>query len=485
MRNLTSREWRAVHEKIDALIKVGQGGLATAELRSINLAQVPREWRAALANLFRRTNQISKAFKLLGKQVREEQDADPAMLAEYAVLLQRIGSFEEALAILRGLDPSHAPDSLLNQALCHFSRWEYRQAVPLLQSFVERAPSPYAKLVGEINLGAALTFLGKNGEAEALLRNVAAMTKERGHWRLHGNALQTLAELHFNLNDEKACRDFLEQASGHLAGQRNYDDLFVAKWKAALACLRSNDPSPLAEFKNKAEERRHWESAREADFLMLTVRFDENRWRHLFAGTPYPEYRERLKTRWGHLPDPENYVWGGAEAPCFRVATGQLDGAHLNTGKMIHRLLACMLTDLYRPRRLGQIFAALYPGEYFDYESSPSRVHQLLTRGRSWIQASGLDMGLECFNGDFRLSKGRALAIEIPAGALPKVAAEFQIRRIAEVFGVDKPFSAAEARRALNLKVFKCNQILNDGLKTGLINKIGRGANTLYRVKAA
>src|SRR4051812_21607804 len=127
-----------VLSQCEDFVRTGQIDRARALLREINSAKIVDAWRFPLANMCRRTGLDSLGIKFLTPPRMDDrekwiQNSTPQEVAEYAVLIQRIGSVNLALKVLNRLDPAVFPDALLYRAFCHFNRWEYAEAVPELE----------------------------------------------------------------------------------------------------------------------------------------------------------------------------------------------------------------------------------------------------------------------------------------------------------------------------------------------------------------
>src|SRR3954471_14229944 len=100
------RDFSKLVNECEALIRSGQDHKVSRELAKLNTAKVARKWRLPIANIARRTSQITIGLRLLTPVVRSENNENkptPEELCEYAILLQRAGSVNEALSILENL----------------------------------------------------------------------------------------------------------------------------------------------------------------------------------------------------------------------------------------------------------------------------------------------------------------------------------------------------------------------------------------------
>jgi hypothetical protein len=144
-------------EDCDAFIRAGQDQKAERALAELDIPKIPRKWRLPLATLCRRVALISTGLKILSSVISSSSKAaaaSSAEIAEYAALLQKFGAVDDALRLLKEVDDREVPEALMYRAVCHFSRWEYPEAVPLLEKYIKAAPSEYQALIGRVNLAA-------------------------------------------------------------------------------------------------------------------------------------------------------------------------------------------------------------------------------------------------------------------------------------------------------------------------------------------
>jgi hypothetical protein len=127
----------------DADIRAGRSAQAAKRLQQLNSVRVPREFRLPLANICRRAGLLNLGMRLLTPIVHPERakagvQATSAEMAEYGVLLHRLGATREALQTLDKADPRQVPDALLFRSFCHFSEWEFSGATKALEEYLKQ-----------------------------------------------------------------------------------------------------------------------------------------------------------------------------------------------------------------------------------------------------------------------------------------------------------------------------------------------------------
>lgn len=481
-----SEKLQSLLTECEAEIRAGRAQRAAHLLARLNVNEVPRELRLTFANLARRAGSLTLGLRLLTPLIHRDRnrwrdEATAAERAEYAVLLQYCGAVREALAQLEQVDARAVPEAQLYRAFCHFNRWEYAEAIPCLEAYLRGGLSPYAGLVGRVNLAAALVAAEENDRARALLEENIRHAADGGHARLRGNSLELRAQLHLRAGDYAAADADLEAAAALFSEEQTTDRLYVRKWQAVTASLRQKDRAPLLAFREEARRHGNWESVREADLFLLQVEFEPALFEKLIFGTPYPSYRRRITKLLRRWPENSEFLHGSGPR-VFDLVDATLDGQPiLNSGKKIHRALEILSRDLYAPLKLGGLFAELFPGDHFDVNSSPDRVHQVLRRTRRWIEEHGLPLNLRAREGgDYALEVAAGLALRVPLHRPDVSPHALDFEKLRRLVPGDE-FSPRDARAKLNLSLTGFNQLINWSLERGLVTREGRGRAVRYR----
>ncbi|HEX4923143.1 MAG TPA: hypothetical protein VFV50_03620, partial [Bdellovibrionales bacterium] len=371
---------------------------------------------AAFANLARRSGLSQLSVRLLNPIVRPDlnvgRPAGPLELAEYAAALTNIGARLEALEILESLDAEKNEDVSLFIAFNHISIWDYARAIPFLESYIEQQTDPYKKLVGQVNLAAALVNESQNAAAEELLRDLEMRTRGKSALRLHANVLELRGQLMIDLKRFSDARRDLDRSETLLREAKSLDDFFVLKWKTFLAAEENTTAENLAaleSLKAEAAAKKHWETVRDCDYQRAKFTRDLTLFNKLFHGTPHESFRRRiLRYLGGSHIIPEEFDWKPfaeqAGSIVLDVGLGQVGGRRvLKIGQVLQKLTAALTADFYRPARTAMIFARLFPGEHYDPVTSPNRVHKNVSRLRDWIRGQGLPLEIRQSPTGFRL----------------------------------------------------------------------------------
>jgi hypothetical protein len=472
------------------LIRSGRMDLVHKKMAGLNTAQVDRPLRLPMANLARRAGLIAIGLKLLRPVARPEagswiDGASPHELAEYGVLLQKSGAIQEALWTLNQVRADEAPDALLYRAFCHFSRWEYAEAAALLERYVHLERRAYQRLVGTVNLTAALNALERWTEAESTVEEVFRAADDGGFLRVRANGLELRSQIRVHQGRYQEARADLTEAASILQSSQSVDQLSIRKSMAILDSLETRDPFHILSFRQEAVRRGSWESVREADRILLKVRFDQALFEKLLFGTPFTFFRRRLLA--DHSCEPPRYLlYGSRKGVIFDLQTGSFTGGTLESPPHKMRLVLTALTrDFYRPMSAGGMFAELFPGEYFDIFSSINRVHQLVFRTRRWLAQAGVPAKIDSADGTFGFTPGEGFGLLIPYDheLVPRENVEARLSELNSIFG-SQPFSSREVCPRLGLSASSFKLLMNRALENGRVVRLGRGRSTRYQFLA-
>lgn len=472
----------------EALIRSGQIDQVTRRLTTLNPSKIDRPWRLPIANVARRAGMISLGLKLLRPIAHPDKelagsDPSPAEKAEYGVLLQRSGAIQDALRLLAQVDAKLVPDVLLFRAFCHFGRWEYPQAIGVLEQYLEIERRSYQRLVGSVNLASALVDDGRYKQALEQIENNIEAAADGRYGRLHGNSLELRAQIRFYEGDFAGARSDLHVAFQYLGAVRSTDNFAIRKWLAIIDAIESHELAPLLAIRQEALERRAWESVRDADRFVLKIRFDQPRFEHLYFGTPYAFFREKLRTEYPVETLPSDLVIGSQAGKVLDLANGKIDGCE-SPSQGIHQVIAALTRDLYRPLGMGGLFSELFPGEHFDIFSSINRLYQLIHRTRRWFMENGFDAGIVEDNGVYRLSLGESFGVRVPLERGP-TASSIEERRLLDLQSrfATREFSTREACLVLGVSPSAFKILMTWALENQRVERFGKGRSTVYRLR--
>lgn len=459
----------------DLDLKQGRADLVHLRLKSLKIMSVNRENRLPLAKICRRAGLNEQGLKLLGPLMHPEKNPwrlvpKASEISEYAILLSKNGNTLEALRRLDTISDSALAEVTLHRAYCHMARWEYADAVLHLERFLATAPDAYDRLVALVNLAACEILLQRWDRAREILSEIIPICRKQHYKRLLANTLELRGQVHLSHRCWRKADDDLNTAAALLASEATADALFIEKWRAFVNGLRDNCTDPIRAFRLKAEIHGHWESVRDADRVSLKICFDETQFQFLLYGTSFASYRQLICEEFHHSLPSGAFIWGDA------TAAMRLDLRHRTR---LSPVLCALLSDFYRPIRLGVLFTQLYPSDQFDVFSSYNRLHQALWRARLEIEKNHLPLKIVSDAGGFRLVRTGSVAVALPFAPVPPDFAWVQAVR--ERFA-NQRFSAAEACVTLRTSRTRFQRWAREKIDEGTLSRTFSGNAICYRL---
>lgn len=445
----------------------------------------------ALGNIAWRVQRPQMTVKMLNPLARSttgfEESLCPAERIEYAEGLRRVGVIDKAWMILNEVSAEEFPQAHLYKAFCLFNQWRYREALPILRQYLRADLDEYKRCVGRVNLAAALVQVADLEEAQAHLLQLKDICSKSNYTLLYGNTLEIMSQLFILKKDFDAALIVLQEARNLLQHSGPLFSLFVEKWTAIAESLKvGRCTQALLDVYQKAKQIPHWESARDCDLYIAILTQDQSRLEHLYFGTSFECFRERiLKLAGPQFQLPRSYVWSSQSSPqnLLDIASGKRIGSQASSlpiGQALHRFLILLCQDLYRPVSTISAFNKLFPGEFMNVETSANRIHQIVKRCREWIAEVGLNLQIEESEGGYRLVLGEDAGVILSA-RLPLDAMELEWLLIQEQFG-SSSFGITDVRLVLASSTSKAHRLLRWALEQGRVQRFGKGPGTIYLI---
>lgn len=411
-------------------------------------------------------------------------------LSEYGVLLLRAGAVDEGLRILNQVDPAAAPEVLLYRAFGHFSRWQFLEAIPILETYIRSSVSEYEGLVGRVNLAFALIETQQFDLAKAQIDEVFTHPSRAKYLRLQSNCLAMQAQVHLQRRNLNEAKSSLEAAQRIFDTDTNFganDQSFIRKTKLIIESLESHSLAPLKRLRTYAQQNREWETLREVDLFSLQIEFKYERFLHLIFGTPSARFRERICQDVISLPDRTHYVLGPKSAPRLNLEDGTISSASFQRpSRKTLQLFNLLLNDFFQPMRIAALFFGLFPGEHFDAVTSPNRVHQTISRARAWLKSEKIPLNISENDGFFSVEIQGDFSILVPLerGAAREVTYNWDRHwdLLRSAFVGSSEFSAQAVCDRLSLSRSSVQRLLSRAVADGKVIQLGQKRGTIYKL---
>lgn len=487
--NKRSEEQMLAH--LDTLTQQGQKQTVLEELAKILKDNPTKSFLPQLARIANRNHAYVQALRILHPVIREDREkisqASPEALNIYATSLMWIGSLEEAEKCLQRIKGS--AESLLTEAFICFAKWDYQKAVFILLKYINSSQiSDYQKLVGQINLLAALIATGNLKQARVVSEDLMLILKENPNYKLlYGNSFELKAQIEILENSYEKALVSLSESEKSLTDQPGRYLLYVNKWRAiAQLGLRPQDSivqQSLLKVKQDALRLRNWETLRDCDFHEARLTENKKLLQRILLGTPYPAYHNRIQILFGiHLKDSRHLTYYPANPTVEAQQIGlNLDNISDNSflSSTSWPLLQLMTKDIYRPPRMGVVFSALYGNEYFDPFTSPQRVRNSIFRFNNWATQQKNGFQIKILQGDFQLVGSEGIGVSCTQHKRPLDSWQAALKYF-KMQNESRSFTSADFSKKLGITQRSALNILQKALVSKKIVKINQGRNSRY-----
>lgn len=479
-------------QAIDGDIRAGRHIKARKDLSELCRATVPREFRVSVAALARRVGLPYLGLRLLAPSVRPSGkkfgDATAKEKAEYAAGLIFVGGSVEGLEILGSLGKNAPVEAGLFTSFALFKEWEYGKAIPVLKKYVDSSElSNYQRLVGNVNLCAALVAERVFDEAQSLLSKTEGQAKEEGHSFLYGIILELAAQNWIHQRKWKEADRYLARAQEKLKDSESWEALFTRKWRAVADFLqgKSEGEKSILAIREEAVRRVHGETVRDIDRFLAIQRQDPNLLIHVYIGTPYETFRKRLLSEARFpvsIPDSYELKLGASSGPAIEIDVMRGDPGSgrrsLRYGGHVHRLFKELCHDFYQGSSLTALHARVYTGEYFNPVSTPAKMHRLFVRLRGWLKKEKIPLAIEEKRSTYRMVSKTSCILLIQERT---VVTRHPLLDKLEIQFIDDKFSIREASMVLEFPTRSTLRLLEKGIEEGRIERKGKASATRYR----
>ncbi|MGE4131023.1 MAG: tetratricopeptide repeat protein [Bdellovibrionales bacterium] len=488
--------WSAQIQTWNKMIRDGSGNDVAEALDSIPRKGLKPAHLAQIGNLAWRVGRPSRGAFLLSAAFRRQRQLNnpdcPELICEYAQCLTDLGAIPESRLYLQSVSKSIAKAKFY-LASTFIKEWNYQDAIPLLEDYLQNLTDPYQRTVVNVNLASALVSVGQAGDAERIIRPQINRLKKEGHKLLTGNALEILGQVRFYQGEYQDALRLLTESEELLKDSQNAGWLFCKKWQfiVNLALRKAQgklDSAALVDemglLRRLCVQRQSWESIRELDFFTGLFTDNEEQIARVYYGTPFLHYRLRMVR---HLPPgwspPEDFVRSSEEGRIVQLSElmGPQEAA---LTPLMKNLIMTLLSDYYSPFRPGSLFGKVFPDEHYNVEGSPHRIFRTVLSCRQALEQKGIVSRIENtkYGYRFRIDKNEGWIIPrflIESQSWDGVAlAQLYLR---QVFGQNS-FSSAQFAKTFHVSQRSANRMIKSIGQEGTLQEIGQGRAKRFRL---
>ena len=132
----------------------------------------------------------------------------------------------------------------------------------------------------------------------------------------------------------------------------------------------------------------------------------------------------------------------------------------------------------------GNLYSSLYPDEYFNPDSSPNRMYQVVQRLRKWYRDNNIPLNVKVDKNHFLLEMKGDYGILLPKTYQKMGNEQYHayLNRLREEWPY-KTFSGGEAQKFLEISKSSFFKFSSWATTNKKLYKSGTGRSTLYRLK--
>lgn len=485
-------EWGDYLQKIDSLIKAGKHGEAISSLVKVRAKnKASRRYWAELANIYYRLGQPLKAVNLLHKVIRpsqgKESDASLQESIHYAKSLLYLGIKEEPKTILTQLEKQYDRNISISKALghLHIATWDYHLALNHFQTALELESTPYSKLILKLNIISCYLYLNEFDLAKKSIEECSELSPDEWPYALF--YLQELKLiLYYSLEDWESFNHVYSSCE-QLYPEMLTKSFTMRKWYASAKAFQSHNVEHLEAIYQEAKDRNHGEILRDLDFQKCKIQPSQELFQKLYWGTPFQMYRKNLTQSHQQYSLPNEYAHGNRDSnESLHLENCQWNNRSLfKPGQAPHRLLQVLLNDFYAPKSIPSLFEGVYPHEFFNPDTCPGKMYQLLNRLRTKLKAFDCPIDINEKSGRYWLSfDSSSMHILIKKEELLLSPAERKLNTFKENWNIERDFTRKDFENVLHLNTRNANKVLRQFQEEGLVSAKKVGKSKIYKLTA-
>jgi len=371
---------------------------------------VPEKIR--LGHLLRRTGAFNETVKVLHGLARDERASENRDLAqiEYATSLTFLGLTAEAENIFLSLNKNKYPQVLTQLSTLNTMNWDYESSVKNLENYFNLSSihhisnDEYFNLIAEINLNISYAFVRPEKINIDRIYEIKKIVQQKNYKLLNAVTTQIIGRYLTSQSEYTKAEKVFQAGLNTLKGQKTFDYLYLKKWQLINAIeskrMGSKPLLELALLKKYAYNLKDYESVRECDYYISLYSNNKNLHTYCYVGSPFLHYRKKFKSE---LIEEKAFVKFNSEKSRYEFKSEQdkifdidllisdyvsTNKTQLKKSKNLSILLQSLTNDFYRPKTIHRLFTDLFPDQYWNPQSSPNLIRQLIFRFRSWANAN-------------------------------------------------------------------------------------------------
>jgi len=436
-------------DQCEQMIRSGLSHVARPILvRQMNLSRsVSAAEKIRLGHLLRRTGCFNECVKVLHSLARDERPSDNRDLAqiEYATALTFLGLTAEAENIFLSLDKIKYPHVYAQMSTLNTINWDYESSVKNLETYFKNTFSThrttntndeYFNLIAEINLNISYAFAAPEKINLNRIYEIQKIIEKNNYKLLEAVTTQIIGRYLTMQKQFSTAETVFASGLKTLRGQKTFDYLYLKKWQLINALEKEKQSNlrnlkkiimDFMQLKKTALILKDHETTRECDYYISLYTKNKQLHTYCYFGSPYSHYLnkfdhnlindhtifkfndnkmtyETVKHSDSNLISNDQYEFGKSHIKSKNSVIINLSKLSsyfvsknckkLKSEKILSSLLNSLTNDFYRPKTIHRLFKDVFSDRYWNPESSPNQIRQIVFRFREWSKENNAEFDL-------------------------------------------------------------------------------------------
>ncbi len=395
---------------------------------------------------------------------------------ELAFAYSCTGAFQKAFELLGRMNVQTQINGLklynFYYGLCSLSKWDYKVACSHFEECLSEDIGEEDSIILRVYRLSCYNYLG---EHKSVLKEIESLRSEAIPLRLFAGIEKNEILALIGCKKWREAKELLKKSDN---SSHKMNTLFIQKWSFVLSLMSeglTNDTQELLNgARRKARDNRHWETLRDLDYFVAVKTDDHDLARKLYFGTPHESFKEKLIMKFEFLKNEKYYEFIANKEEIkseykIHLGTAEFNGRvlkNIEPGEALHKFLRQLIWDVYEPSDIKSLHAAIYPNEFFNPETSASKIQRLGVRLNQVIERERLPLVVTQNNGTYRLRATEPVTFIIPNHNEKIGPLGIRLKRLIERIG-KSTFSVLDVASVMGLQKKNAQEIIEYGISSG------------------
>jgi tetratricopeptide (TPR) repeat protein len=391
-------DWEKSIEEFNELIVAGKGTIALNKIKNLRKnKKIPRRFAPQFSKIYSRLGEPNLSTLVLFPFIRESIETQSELSDDekisYGESLIRNGAILEGRDYLDSVDEKDRIDYQMALASSYNPHWNFSESLKVYEKILSPS-NDYQNQVIRLNLANCHINLNNYQEAMNQLGEAYDVVGPQNLPLLKMNILELSTQVALSLGNIDEAQQYLNSAKKISADGWGESHFLLSKWEILIKLYQEKRPLPsshpllseLRDFSKTCFEKRYFTIKSTCDFYEAYFTQDLEKSLKVYFASPFEGYRTQiLKALDFDIEIPDNYQWKfnseSQQTHQIDYLTGTLNGEIcLKPGLSGHKLFQALCTNLYHPHTKYSLHEKMFPGEYFNPNTSPDKIYKIIKR---------------------------------------------------------------------------------------------------------